>query len=561
MLGLTACRIDLLRGVVHRDGALATLTTREAELMRFLAEHPSRVVSRDELLAQVWGYTDAVVSRACDNTVRRLREKVESDAGHPDHILTVHGAGYRFEPTATGAESSPAAAPPPSRVVDLGPVRIDLTRRRVMDTSGAIHALNEAETAILALLDDAQGESVDRDALGAAVWGRAKARPRVASTVRGLRTKLEPEPSAPRFLVSTRGGYRLVVPQVVERVELVGRDELVAQVLAALGADRWVLLLGPAGVGKSSLARRAAASVAGAVVWVDLATASTPSEAAARVARALDVDVGGADPVARVAQALSDRGAPFVVLDNLEGLADGAAMIEPWLAAGPVVRLLGTSRRRVGAAAEVVIEVGPLDREPAIDLFVRRARAVSSTNRAIGEHRDAIGALVERLERMPLAIELAAARTAVLGVDDLVERLRIDLLSRPTGGDPRHRSLRTAILASLGMLGPARLGALHDLALFRSGFDLEDAVGVLGDDAVDLLQSLRDDSLVHADPQGRTLRFDVWQAVRELLDEVAPDPGRLTRHCRQLAQLGRDGFDALGRDGSRAALDRLRAPA
>src|SRR5262245_6508657 len=127
MLGLTACRVDLVRGLVHRDPDTLQLTTRDLELLRFLVEHPSRVVSREELLAEVWGYADAVVSRACDNAVRRLREKVEADASRPDHILTVHGTGYRFEP-ASGAETTqPEPEPaPPARMIDLGPVRIDL---------------------------------------------------------------------------------------------------------------------------------------------------------------------------------------------------------------------------------------------------------------------------------------------------------------------------------------------------------------------------------------------------------------------------------------------------
>src|SRR5688572_8855624 len=93
---LTACGVDLGTGTVHRDGQSVALTTREADLLRFLVEHRDRVVSRDQILAEVFGYHDEVVSRACDNTVRRLRSKIEVDPAAPDHLLTVHGTGYRL---------------------------------------------------------------------------------------------------------------------------------------------------------------------------------------------------------------------------------------------------------------------------------------------------------------------------------------------------------------------------------------------------------------------------------------------------------------------------------
>ena len=96
-------------------------------MLRFLAAHRGVTVSRDRMLAEVWGYSPSTVSRACDNTVRRLREKLESDATRPDHLLTVHGLGYRFLPPGVEAETRPEAPGLPRRVVHLGRVRIDLT--------------------------------------------------------------------------------------------------------------------------------------------------------------------------------------------------------------------------------------------------------------------------------------------------------------------------------------------------------------------------------------------------------------------------------------------------
>ncbi|MEQ1566077.1 MAG: winged helix-turn-helix domain-containing protein, partial [Myxococcota bacterium] len=187
------------------------LTTREVELLRYLAANPSRVIPRDELLAQVWGYAGTVMSRASDNTVRRLREKIERDPAHPDHLLTVHGVGYRFEPL------------PPAQPVQA----------------------------------------------------------------------------------------------------LVGRAQLVAEVGARLAPGRWVLLVGPGGVGKSALARACAPDA----TWVDLGGAATLHEAAAQAARALGIELGADDPVDRVGRALTGR-TGRLVLDHADGL--GPALLARW---------------------------------------------------------------------------------------------------------------------------------------------------------------------------------------------------------------------------------------
>ena len=90
--------VDLARGVADCDGAQITLTTKEVEVLRYLAERPHQTVSRDELLAQVWGYSDDAVTRAVDTQIQRLRQKLERDRRKPEHWITVHGEGYRFAP-------------------------------------------------------------------------------------------------------------------------------------------------------------------------------------------------------------------------------------------------------------------------------------------------------------------------------------------------------------------------------------------------------------------------------------------------------------------------------
>ncbi|MEQ1508082.1 MAG: winged helix-turn-helix domain-containing protein, partial [Myxococcota bacterium] len=149
MVELTACRVDLARGVVRRDGAEVELTTREADLLRYLVANPSRRVTRDELLANVWHYADAVVSRACDNTVRRLREKIEAEPARPDHVLTIHGAGYRF----VGPDREPLPVPlAATRVVIVGQVRVDLDRLQLRAGDADPVTIGQAEAAVLEAL-------------------------------------------------------------------------------------------------------------------------------------------------------------------------------------------------------------------------------------------------------------------------------------------------------------------------------------------------------------------------------------------------------------------------
>ncbi|MEQ1572444.1 MAG: winged helix-turn-helix domain-containing protein, partial [Myxococcota bacterium] len=200
---LTTCTVDLVRQRVVRGDQVIPLTSREADLLRYLRRHPSRVVPRDELLVEVWGYTDAVVSRATDNTIRRLREKIERDPRHPDHVLTVHGTGYRFE---VGEAAAPGEAAPG---IELGACRLDLHTRRLIRADG-VEELSEPEARLLTALVEAGGETVPRDDLRRALWGHER---RGARALDGLvlrvRRKVEPDPSAPTVICTERGGYRL----------------------------------------------------------------------------------------------------------------------------------------------------------------------------------------------------------------------------------------------------------------------------------------------------------------------------------------------------------------
>jgi len=196
--------------VISSSGASGKLTTKEAQLLAYLASRPSTIIPRDELLREVWGYADHVLSRAADHTVTRLRKKIEPDPSNPIHLLTIHGTGYRFEPqVSVTPESRPRRQARPvltlkSCVVDLG--------RRTVSRGAERDKLTNTEAELLTFLVDHPGITSSRDELLRKVWGRAwtTGDRTVDVAVRRLRARIEADPAAPDHLVTVRGeGYRL----------------------------------------------------------------------------------------------------------------------------------------------------------------------------------------------------------------------------------------------------------------------------------------------------------------------------------------------------------------
>jgi predicted ATPase len=295
---------------------------------------------------------------------------------------------------------------------------------------------------------------------------------------------------------------------------LVGRRDALARLRARLdGGVRLVTLVGPGGIGKTRLARELLAERP-AGVFCDLAPATTAAEVAAAVARALDVQGGDGDLVARVAAALRGREAPLVVLDNCEQvIASAAETVGAWLSAAPSARFVATSRQPLGLPAEAVEPVEPLQAEEAARLF--RARApVPVPDAALPR----VEAVVGHLEGLPLAIELAAARLSVLSLEALDERLRdrFRVLRDPTApADARHGTLWRAIDWSWQLLNEAEQRGLACCAVFAGEFDLEAAEAVLPEEppAMDVIQSLVHKSLVRLIP-GKAPRFGLFDSVR-----------------------------------------------
>jgi predicted ATPase/DNA-binding SARP family transcriptional activator len=337
---------------------------------------------------------------------------------------------------------------------------------------------------------------------------------------------------------------RLPVPVT----SLVGREALVDEVVAMAEAHRLVTLIGPGGVGKTRLLgeiglRLRAARPDRPVVMCELATA-TQESAVDAVAAALGIEgrpgVGLAD---RVAAALADTEI-VVLLDNCEHVLDPiAALVELLLARCPNVTVVTTSRERLRVAAERLCPVPTLssadDDAPAVRLFVERARAVAPAFEPDRGEVSVVGEIVRRLDGLPLAIELAAARLHTLDVEEVAAGLdcRFDLLSSGYRTSSRHGSLHAAVSWSFELLDAPLRRAFVDLSLFAGPFTAADAAAICGVDADTItaaLDQLVERSLVLRAPDRRYVLLETLRAfgAEQLVADGRADAtaGRHARH-------------------------------
>ncbi|MCB9687457.1 MAG: tetratricopeptide repeat protein [Alphaproteobacteria bacterium] len=327
---------------------------------------------------------------------------------------------------------------------------------------------------------------------------------------------------------------------------LLGRTQELAGVGDRLRDQRLVTLLGPGGMGKTRLALEVARAVesryAGGAWFCDLSEARTGFGIAVGVAQALGVPLLSADPSVTVGHALRVRGRTLLVLDNLEQVVDHAPdTVGAWLRAAPDVSFLVTSQRALHLDGEVVVVLGPLGRAAGAELFVARAARPPAP-----AERGEVEALVEALDGLPLAIELAAARTRLMGVAAIRERLdqRFKLLAGAGAERPaRHRSLRASLETSWELLEPVARRALSRLSVFSGGFTLEAAEDLLAGHpdapwALDQLDELVGASFVLVDgDRFRMLVSVVAFAAEHLLGEERLDSER--RHGRFYAERAR----------------------
>jgi len=483
------------------------------------------------------------------------------------------------------------------RTVAFGPFRLSLRQRVLLEAGKPVRVGSRALDLLIALLER-PGQLLSKDELISRVWPTTHvAEGNLKFQIANLRRALGDGQEGRRYLESSSGrGYRFVAdvtvvndtapspPASMPRASkhnlpprltpLIGRDDLVAKLASRLPAQRLITVVGPGGIGKTSVAIATAEQLIGAYedgVWsVDLGRLADPAFVRSAIAAALRISMNPEDPLETLVAALRDARL-LLVLDNCSHVIDAVAgLVVAIMRTAPSVHILATSREPLRVEGEHIYRLGPLECPPAserltaaealrfsaVQLFVDLAAASHSGFELRDEDAPLVGEICRRLDGIPLAIELAAARADVLGVHGLAARLE-NVLQVLTGGHrmalPRHRTMRAALDWSYGLLTPPEQMVFSRLAVFAGGFTLEAAATVASDathsqeQIIDLVLELATKSLVAADADLLEPRFCLTEATRAYAIERSTERGEHTqlapRHAMYFLKL----FGALSR--------------
>jgi predicted ATPase/class 3 adenylate cyclase/DNA-binding CsgD family transcriptional regulator len=326
----------------------------------------------------------------------------------------------------------------------------------------------------------------------------------------------------------------------VQLTSFVGRDEQLTQVRELLTQNRLVTLTGAGGAGKTRLAVQIAGQLCGefsdGVWYVDLAPITDPELVPLTVARAFGLpDQPGRSTMDTLTRFIADR-QMLVVLDNCEHLLDAsAALVNALLGATAGLTFLATSREPIGVAGEVSWRVPSLSlADEALELFTDRARRARPDFTLSDDNAATVGEICRRLDGLPLAIELAAARVRALSLSEILDSLH-DRFRLLTGGARtavrRQQTLRASVEWSHALLTQSEQVLFRRLAPFLSGFDFHAAQAVAGGSEVeryqvlDQLTLLVDKSLVVADDSGGRTRYRLLETVRQYALEKLGESG------------------------------------
>jgi predicted ATPase/DNA-binding winged helix-turn-helix (wHTH) protein len=439
------------------------------------------------------------------------------------------------------------ASPNPPKVMAFGPFQLFPARHLLLEAGKPVR-LGSRALSILTVLVDRAGEVVSKDELVAQVWPQTFVEEGTLRVhIAALRRALGDGQSGNRYLATVPGrGYCFVGPVSlsdaaqtpspndggptynlpVPLTRMVGRSKSVRELVARLPGQRFITIVGPGGIGKTTVALAVADALAveykDGIRFVDLATLVDPTLVPSSLAAVLGVAALSGDPIAGLTDFLKDK-RMMLVLDSCEHVIEAAAILaEKICKATSAVDILATSREPLRAEGEHLMRLGPLDLPPpssgisaadaikfsAVELFVERATAILNTFELTDANAPIVSDICIRLDGMALAIELAAGRVDAFGIQGLAEHLG-DRFRILTGGRrtvlARHRTLAATLDWSYELLPEAERIILRRLAVFSGGVTLEGACVVVADPeippaaVVDGLANLVAKSLVSAD--------------------------------------------------------------
>src|SRR5450631_3299711 len=450
-----------------------------------------------------------------------------------------------------------------STLYNIGPLQLD-PEARVLTQDGAAVALGARAVAVLAALVSRAGEYVEKSAILDAAWPRLVVEEaNLTVQISAIRRALARVPGGEGWIETlARRGYRFVgpvtaiagrsvAPVVADRkrtnlpeslTSFVGRERELAEIKQRLPGTRVLTLTGTGGIGKTRLAQQAAAEMLDAYrdgVWfVDLAPLGDPTLVPSALAQVLQVKEAAGQPLLTVLCNHLQTKEILLILDNCEHVLDACArFVAVLLRETAQVTVIATSREPLHLAAEHPYPVAALPlpdpkadaqsiaRSDAVQLFVERARQYRPHFGLQEQRAHAVAEICVRLDGIPLALELAAARVAVLPVEQIVRLLdqRFRLLTSGNRELPRHQTLHAMIDWSYELLDEAEKALFARLSVFAGGWTLAAAEAVCGgepiakNDVVYVLIGLIEQSLVIADEDGD--RYRMLETVREYAAE------------------------------------------